>query len=81
MGMTSALKWKRVVRHTRAVLAIEALAAARALDMLRPLRSSAPLEQAHERIRAVSPAFDGDRTLHQDIAAIEGLIGAGKLRL
>jgi histidine ammonia-lyase len=81
MGMTSALKWKRVVRHTRAVLAIEALAAARALDMLRPLRSSAPLEQARERIRAVSPAFDGDRTLHQDIAAIEGLIGDGKLRL
>jgi histidine ammonia-lyase len=81
MGMTSALKWKRVVRHTRAVLAIEALAAARALDMLRPLRSSTPLEQARERIRAVSPAFDGDRALHQDIAAIEGLIGDGKLRL
>src|SRR3984957_8992476 len=72
MGMTAALKWKRVVRHTRAVLAIEALAAARALDLLRPLRSSAPLEQVRERIRAVSPAFDGDRTLHQDIAAIEG---------
>jgi histidine ammonia-lyase len=70
-----------VVRHTRAMLAIEALAAARALDMLRPLRSSTPLEQARERIRAVSPAFDGDRALHQDIAAIEGLIGDGKLRL
>ncbi len=81
MGMTAALKWKRVVRHTRAVLAIEALAAARALDMLRPLRSSAPLEQAHERIRAVSPAFDGDRALHRDIAAIDALIGAGRLLL
>jgi histidine ammonia-lyase len=81
MGMTSALKLKRVVRHTRAVLAIEALAAARALDLLRPLRSSAPVEQARERIRAVSPAFDGDRTLHRDIAAIEELIGDGKLRL
>jgi len=61
--------------------AIEALAAARALDMLRPLRSSVPLEQARERIRAVSPAFDGDRTLHQDIAAIEELIGEVRLRL
>ena len=69
------------MRHTRSVLAIEAMAAARALDLLRPLRSSAPLEQAHERIRGVSPAFDGDRTLHQDIAAIEALIGEGKLRL
>jgi len=81
MGMASALKWKRVVAHTRAVLAIEALAAACALDMLRPLRSSVPLEEARERIRAVSPAFDGDRALHRDIAAIEKLIGDGKLRL
>lgn len=81
MGMTSALKYKRVVRNTRAVLAIEALAAARALDLLRPLRSSAPLEQAHERIRAVSPPFRGDRTLHQDIAAIETLIANAELQV
>ena len=81
MGMTAALKLKRVVRNTRAVLAIEALAAARALDLLRPLRSSDPLEQVRERIRAVSPPFDGDRALHRDIAAIERLIGDGKLRL
>lgn len=79
MGMTAALKYKSVVRNTRAVLAIEALSAARALDLLRPLRSSAPLERAHERIRAVSPALDGDRPLHQDIAAIEKLIAGGRL--
>jgi histidine ammonia-lyase len=80
MGMTSALKWKRVVRNTRAVLAIEALAAARALDLLRPLRSSAPIELARRRIREVSPAFDGDRVLHPDIAALERLIAGGGLR-
>jgi histidine ammonia-lyase len=80
MGMTSALKWKRVVRNTRAVLAIEALAAARALDLLRPLRSSPPIEQARRRIRAVSPAFDGDRVLYPDIAALESLIAGGGLR-
>src|SRR6266403_2091835 len=34
MGMTSALKWKRVVENTRAVLAIESLTAARALEFL-----------------------------------------------
>ena len=81
MGMTSALKWKRVVRNTRAVLAVEAMAAARALDMLRPLRSSLPIEQARERIRAVSPVFDGDRALHRDIAAIERVIAEGKLQV
>jgi histidine ammonia-lyase len=80
MGMTAALKWRQVVRNTRAVLAIEALAAARALDLLAPLRSSEPLESARRRIREVSPEFDGDRALHKDIAAIERLIAGEALR-
>ena len=79
MGMTCALKWKRVVRNTRAVVAIEAMAAARALEFLRPLKSSAPLEVARERIRSVCPAFEGDHALSADIAAIEKLIAAGDL--
>jgi histidine ammonia-lyase len=79
MGMTAALKLQRVVRHTRAVVAIEALAAARALDLLAPLHSSPLLEQARSRIRAVSPPFSGDRPLHRDISALERLIGDGKM--
>jgi histidine ammonia-lyase len=79
MGMTAALKLQRVVRQTRAVLAIEALAAARALDLLAPLRTSPPLEQARSRIRAVSPPFTGDRPLHHDIATIDKLIAEGIL--
>ena len=81
MGMTSALKLQRVVRQTRAVLAIEALAAARALDLLAPLTTSPPLEEARARIRRVSPPIEGDRVFHRDIAALEGLIGDGSLRL
>jgi histidine ammonia-lyase len=79
MGMTAALKLQRVVGQTRAVLAIEALAAARALDLLAPLRTSPPLEQARSRIRAVSPPFTGDRPLHHDIATIDKLIAEGIL--
>ena len=41
MGMTSAVKLQRMMRNTCNVLAIEALAAARALDLLAPLKSSA----------------------------------------
>ena len=79
MGMTSALKGKRVVRNTRAVLAIEALTAARALDFLQPLKSSAPLERARDRVRSLCAAWEGDRALSGDIAAIEKLIGDGAL--
>jgi histidine ammonia-lyase len=81
MGMTSASKLQRVTRNTRAVLAIEALCAARALDLLAPLRTSPTLEEARARIRGVSPPIEGDRPFYRDIAAIEGLIAGGGLRL
>ncbi len=74
MGMTSAVKLQRVVRNTRAVLAIEALAAARGLDLLAPLRSSEAIEGARAKIRGVSPPITGDRPFYRDIAAIEGLL-------
>ena len=79
MGMTAALKWKRVVRNTRAVLAIESLTAARALEFLRPLKTSAPLERARDRVQSVCVAWEGDHALSGDIAAIEKLIAAGSL--
>jgi histidine ammonia-lyase len=81
MGMTSASKLQRVTRNTRAVLAIEALCAARALDLLAPLRTSPALEEARARIRRVSPPIEGDRPFYRDIAAIEGLIAGGGLCL
>jgi histidine ammonia-lyase len=61
------------------VLAIEALAAARAIDLLVPLKTSPPLESARAAIRSVSPAITADRPFYRDIAALESLIAAGKL--
>ena len=81
MGMAAALKLHRIARNTRAVLAIEALTACRALDFLAPLRSSPLLEQARARIRAVSPPVTGDRALHRDIAAVENLIAEAGLQV
>jgi histidine ammonia-lyase len=81
MGMTSAVKLQRVVRDARHVLAIEALSAARALDLLAPLKTSPVLEQVRERIRAVSPPFVSDRPLYRDLAALEALIASGGLQL
>jgi histidine ammonia-lyase len=80
MGMAGALKLQRIVRNTRSVLSIEALAATRALDLLAPLRTSPLLEQARARIREVSPPFAGDRPLYPDIASLDRLIASGDLR-
>lgn len=70
MGMASALKWKQAVRNTRYVLAIEALAASRAIEFLHPLKSSPALERAKAEIDAVAPQTPGDRVLSGDIEAV-----------
>lgn len=79
MGMTAANKLKRVVENTRNTLAIEAMAAAQALDFLAPLKSSKPLQQAHAAIRAVCATMDKDRVMYQDFARIAQMIASGKL--
>ena len=59
MGPIAARKLARNVEILETVLAIELLAAAQALDLRRPLRSSPILEEAHERLRAKVPFWVG----------------------
>ncbi|MGH9634058.1 MAG: histidine ammonia-lyase [Candidatus Angelobacter sp.] len=79
MGMAAAIKLKRVVANTTNVLAIEACAAAQALDFLSPLKSSQPLQKAHAAIRKVSPKIEHDRVFADDFAKLAELIRAGGL--
>jgi histidine ammonia-lyase len=79
MGAHAAWKLTRVVANVRRVLAIEALCAARGLDLRAPLRPGPGVAAAHERIRAVVPPLDGDRALYRDIAALDQLIAGGEL--
>ena len=74
MGMTAANKLLRVVANTRNVLAIEALAAAQALDFRAPLKTSKRGEAAHAAIRSVSPPFTEDRIFTPDIEHVAALI-------
>jgi histidine ammonia-lyase len=79
MGMGAAMKLKRVMENTRNAMAIEAMAAAQALDFLAPLKTSKRLQQAHAAIRAVCPTMDKDRVMYQDFARISELIASGKV--
>lgn len=78
MGMWAALKLGRVAANARTVLAIELLAAAQGIDLLRPLTSSPPLEALHAAVRELVPAWREDREMAPDIAASEGFV-AGDL--
>jgi histidine ammonia-lyase len=83
MGMTAANKLKRVVDNTRNVLAIEAMAAAQALDFYlhaaMPLKTSKRGQAAHTTIRSVCATMEKDRVMYQDFARLAELIASGKL--
>ncbi len=79
MGMTAALKLKRVVDNTRNVLAIEAMAVAQALDFLAPMKTSKRGQAAYAAIRSVCPTMEKDRAMYADLARIAELIASGKV--
>src|SRR5271157_1307978 len=79
MGMTAAIKLKRIVENTRNVLAIEAMAVAQAIDFLAPLKTSKRGQTAHAAIRSVCPTVDKDRVMYKDLARLAELIASGKV--
>ena len=77
LGATSALKARRLLENARRIVAIELLCAAQALDLRRPLRTSALLERLHERIRSLSAVVDRDRSLAEDIERVADALRDG----
>src|SRR6202011_3825147 len=79
MGMTAAIKLKRIVDNTRNVLAIEAMAVAQALDFLAPLKTSKRGQTAQAAIRSVCPTMENDRVMYKDFTRPAELIALGKV--
>jgi histidine ammonia-lyase len=79
MGMTASLKLKHIIDNTRNAMAIEAMAAAQALDFVAPLKTGKRGLAAHAAIRSVCATMDKDRVMYQDFARIAELIASGKV--
>jgi histidine ammonia-lyase len=79
MGMTAAIKLKRIVDNARNVLAIEAMAVAQALDFMAPLKTSKRGQAAHAAIRSVCPTMENDRVMYKDFARLAELIASGSV--
>ncbi|HEU0208596.1 MAG TPA: histidine ammonia-lyase [Candidatus Udaeobacter sp.] len=77
MGMTSALKLRRIVELTENVLAIELLAAAEGLEHRRPLKAGRGIERAFAALRKIVPPLTQDRALSGDIAHVAEVIRQG----
>ena len=78
MGMTGALKLRTIVENAENLIAIELLCGAEALEFRRPLKAGLGVEQAYERVRAISPAVNDDRALSSDIERVAAAIRQGE---
>ncbi|HMQ10149.1 MAG TPA: histidine ammonia-lyase [Oligoflexia bacterium] len=74
MGPNAGRKLMQVIDNVYHCLAIEALCAAEAIELLRPLKSSNRIETAVKVIREQCPQVNEDRFLSKDINAIESII-------
>ncbi len=77
MAPWAGLKLLRICDNLDRILAIELMAAAAAIDFLRPLKTTLKLEALHGKVRAVVKPHTGDRRLDQDIEALAALVNNG----
>ena len=76
MSPIAARKFAQVVANLERVLAIELMAAFQAMEFLRPLRSSPPLERVRADFRRVVRSWDRDRELHPDLERSREFLGS-----
>ena len=79
MGMTAARHAREIVGNAETVLALEALAAAQALDLRAPLRPATSTHAVHDAVRERIPFTESDHEFGRDIAAGVDLVRSGAL--
>lgn len=72
-------KLLEICANTARVLGIELMAAAHAIDCMRPLSTTPELQRVHAFVRGHVPFRDQDRRLDRDIEACAALVQDGAL--
>jgi histidine ammonia-lyase len=79
MGMTTAIKTKQIIDHAQAVVAIELMAGAQAVDFRAPVKPSNGIQAAHEVIRKHVAHLEEDRPLFDDINNLTAVVKKGEV--
>ena len=74
MGTIAARKFGQILKNSENVIAMELLSATQALNLLAPLKPSAPLKAAFDHIRTKVPYADHDRVFAKDVLTIQKMI-------
>jgi histidine ammonia-lyase len=77
MATHAGVKARRIASNAAGVVGIELLAAAQGIEFHRPLRTSPPLEEAMETIRAAVPFYESDRYMADDLAWAQRAVAQG----
>jgi histidine ammonia-lyase len=81
MGMTSALKLRRLIWLIAEILAIELMCAAQGLEYRKPLRPGRGVLAAYNQVRRTLEALVSDRPLGGDIEALAIAVRRGDFNL
>jgi histidine ammonia-lyase len=79
MGMTTALKTRQITRNAEAVIAIELMAGAQAIDFRKPLKPGPGAKAAYDVIRKYVEFLDEDRPLFDDINRLTAVVRSGEI--
>ena len=79
MGMTTAIKTRQIIDNANAVLAIELMAAAQALDFREPWVHGPGVQAAYEAIRRHVDHLEEDRPLFDDINTLTVSVASGEI--
>ncbi len=80
MSPIAARKFSKVVEILERVLAIELLVAFQAMEFLRPLRTSPPLERVRQALRRSVAPWRKDRVLSDDLEAAHAFLDSAALK-
>jgi histidine ammonia-lyase len=79
MGMTTALKTRQIIDNAHAVLAIEFMAGAQAVDFRAPHKPSKGIQAAYDVVRKHVARLEEDRPLFDDINKLKTVVESGEI--
>jgi len=79
MGMTTALKTQQIIDNAQAVLAIELMAGAQAVDFRKPIKPGKGVQAAARIIRKYVDHLEEDRPLYDDINKLKEVVESGEI--
>jgi histidine ammonia-lyase len=77
--MTTALKTRQIIDNAQAVLAIELMAGAQAVDFRKPVKPSPGIQAAYDVIRKYVARLEEDRPLYNDINKLKEVVESGEI--